>query len=253
MCTLSWKPVEKGYVLFFNRDESRRRAAARAPSLQKNKGVSYLAPTDPVGGGTWLLVNEYGLSIGLLNNYAVTSATAITGASSRGLLPLNCADCASVAEAIGRITSMSLNAYPPFHLVVMAMDEATMLTWDGIDCTVAALKASGEMLTTSAFKSELVANVRDDTFNRLVGDISVAQPAQLKAFHWYADHEGATSVRMSRPDACTHNISEITVSMDREVAHFKYSPQAGIHGDKRIPPPTSLLLPLTKSFSMRNQ
>jgi len=150
-----------------------------------------------------------------------------------------------VAEAMGRITDMPLKEYPPFHLVVMTMDDAAMLTWNGSVHIVAALKASGEMLTTSAFKSDLVAKVRDETFSRLVGDISLASSEQLKVFHWFADHDGATSIRMSRPDACTHSISEITVFMDKEVAHFQYSPQTGLHNEKCNPSSSSLSLSLT--------
>jgi len=246
MCTLSWKPLEDGYVLFFNRDESRSRVIAQGPALRQENGVGFLAPTDGARGGTWLLVNAHGISVALLNNYAATSPTIVANASSRGFLPLNCSDCTSVLEAIDRIAEMPLNDYPPFHLVVAAANEAVMLTWDGSACTSAVLSGSGEMLTTSMFKSKLVAQVRDEIFTSVVGDITDAKPETLKAFHWFEGPDGATSIKMSRPDACTHSISEITVSLGNETANFQYAPQAGIDGDERVLPSTSIFLPLTK-------
>lgn len=252
MCTLSWKPLENGYILFFNRDESRTRALARVPSLQQLNGVPYLAPTDPVAGGTWLLVNAHGIAIGLLNNYAATAGTAIANATSRGLLPLKGSDCSTVTEVLQRIAQMPLVNYPPFHLVVAAVNEAAILSWDGRACTSAALNACGAMLTTSAFEPERVAKVRAATFSRLVGDISAANPERLRAFHWSAGEDGVTSIRMTRPDVCTHSISEILVCLDKKVARFQYSPQPDvgqsndINSDKLLPSSTSMLLPLTQ-------
>ena len=233
MCTLSWKPLDNSYVLFFNRDESRKRAAAQGPSLRQVNGVEYLSPTDGERGGTWLLVNAFGISIGLLNNYASTQPSAITKPSSprpssRGMLPLKCSDCASVTEAITRIESMSLDDYPPFHLVVAGLTEAAVLTWDGRASHSAELKASGVMLTTSAFRSIDVARIRHETFARMVGDMADASTDKLKRFHWHQGDNGATGIKMSRPDACTHSISYITVSLDEKMASYHYSPQADI-------------------------
>jgi len=233
MCTLSWKPLESGYVLFFNRDESRSRATAQGPSLQQNNGVEFLSPTDGERGGTWLLVNAHGISIGLLNNYqasqlAIEASPASPGPASRGMLPLKCADCASVTEAITRIEAMSLDDYPPFHLVVAGTTEASVLTWDGRASHSTVLKASGVMLTTSGFRSIDVAKVRHETFTKMVGDMAEASPGQLRNFHWYEGDNGATGIRMSRPDACTHSISHLTVSMDEKMAKYHYSPLAEI-------------------------
>ena len=113
-------------------------------------------------------------------------------------------------------------------------------------CTTAELNNTGEMLTTSMFRPKLVARVRDETFTSLVGEMADAKPEQLKTFHWHAGDDGVTSIRMSRPDACTHSISEVSVSMVKEVAQFQYSPQDGIRGVEQVPPSTSMFLPLTK-------
>ena len=70
MCTLTYLLNERGYELFFNRDEQRSRLLAEPPKLNKvNKSHGAIYPIDPQGGGTWIAVNEQGLSLALLNNY----------------------------------------------------------------------------------------------------------------------------------------------------------------------------------------
>lgn len=133
------------------------------------------------------------------------------------MLPLECSDCASVNEAIARESAT----------------KASVLTWTGHACHSVALNESGTMLTTSAFRSVAVATVRHKTFTNLVGDMTNAIPEQLRDFHWYEGDDGATGIRMSRPDACTHSISYVTVSMDEKVAHYHYSPQSEISPNER--------------------
>lgn len=233
MCTLSWKPGRNSYQLFFNRDELRSRAAAQGPSIKQNNGIAYLSPTDGERGGTWLLVNAFGLSIGLLNNYLSTASAGGHDADassyySRGMLPLACADCASVAEAIARAGNLPLDRYPPFHLVIAGTSQASVLSWDSRAYHVSALPTSGGMLTASAFQSADVAVQRQQLFSSLVGNMAAASTAQLSDFHWHQGSDGATGIRMSRADACTHSISTINVCLDKQMARFDYSPQPDI-------------------------
>ncbi len=70
MCTVSWRAARDGYDLFFNRDELHTRAPELPPALSERDGVRFLAPRDGDHGGTWLAVNEHGLTVCLLNDYA---------------------------------------------------------------------------------------------------------------------------------------------------------------------------------------
>lgn len=225
MCTLSWKPLANGYVLFFNRDERRSRQAALGPELKQKNGVEFLAPTDGARGGTWLLVNAHGISIGLLNNYAATSPAINVDFASRGMLPLACADCSSVRQAISRVKAMSLESFPPFHIVIASAGEAAVLSWDGVDCVDVTLAGTGAMLTSSAFQPEKTEQARRATFARLVGDMAAAGAEQLQAFHWQTSRDGAQGILMAREDACTHSISHITVDLDEQMAQFCYTPE----------------------------
>lgn len=223
MCTLSWKPDAEGYLLYFNRDEQRNRPPALPPTLRQTSGVDYLIPTDAAHGGTWLLANAHGLSIGLLNHYPALPQLSATSRASRGLLPLVCADCASAAEAVGRCARLPLTDYAPFHFVAIDTRAAAVLTWDGHAPHVGWLDPAGAMLTTSSFQPDAIARTRHAAFERLAGNIAHASPAQLDAFHRHRGIDPAAGVRMARIDACTHNISRIVVSRNR--ISFRYEPQ----------------------------
>ena len=223
MCTLSWKPTAEGYLLYFNRDEQRTRPHALPPAAHRHNGVDFIAPIDAAHGGTWLLVNAHGLSIGLLNHYPATPMSPTKGCASRGLLPLACADCASAAEAVGRCAGLPLTDYPPFHFVAIDRRVAAMLTWDGHAPQIDWLDPAGAMLTTSSFQPDLIVRARRTVFTLQVGDMADATPAQLEAFHRHRGNDPAASVRMARIDACTHSISRIVVS--RERARFSNEPQ----------------------------
>lgn len=227
MCTLSWKPGPAGYRLWFNRDEQRTRPPATPPVLLKRNGVSCLAPFDGAG-GTWLLVNTHGLTLALLNHYPAVPPAMPAAPHSRGLLPLACAGCASVREALACCASQALADYRPFHLAAASGQEAAVLTWDGHSHTAAWLPPQGGMLTSSGWRPESVAQSRHAAFASLVGPMAQAAPERLEAFHRHRGEEAAAGIRMARPDACTHSIARIDVSWLEGAAHFRYEPQMEI-------------------------
>lgn len=244
MCTLSWKPTAQGYLLYFNRDEQRTRPPALPPAMHRRNGVDYLAPIDAAHGGTWLLTNAHGLSIGLLNHYPATPAQPAETYVSRGLLPLACADCTSAAEAVGLCAGLPLTGYPPFHFVAIDARAAGVLTWDGHTLRFGWLDPAGAMLTTSSFRPDAIARARHAAFTQRVGTLASATPAQLEAFHRHRGDDPAASVRMERPDACTHSISRIVVSRERERASFRYEPQPDV---PPVGPCVTLDLPLCRT------
>ncbi|NIP92410.1 MAG: hypothetical protein GWO24_02620, partial [Akkermansiaceae bacterium] len=70
MCTLTWwRGTAGSYEVFFNRDEKRTRSIADPPRVHERDGVRFLAPLDPDGGGTWMLANDRGLLVCLLNRW----------------------------------------------------------------------------------------------------------------------------------------------------------------------------------------
>ncbi len=116
MCTVSWLfSGDSGYDVFFNRDESRERKPALRPEIRESGAVRFVAPTDGDFGGTWLAVNERGVTVGVLNRYGddvpereYTSRGLLLFATSPGFgasMPSRRAFAANSCRAIGRSPS----------------------------------------------------------------------------------------------------------------------------------------------------
>ena len=214
MCTLSILRAggaESGYDLWFNRDERLERAPERPPAegVAAN-GVRFLAPGDGGRGGTWLMVNECGLTVCVLNDYEAAGAGA--GELSRGRLPLACAGCGDAAEAatMARAWADAAGATRLGAFLLVAADErgATRgLGWDGRGWTE---RSAVEFATSSSYRPAEVRRVREAAHAAVVAGGRTA--ARLAGLHWaYDPAAGAEAVRMRRTDACTRSVCAVRV------------------------------------------
>lgn len=222
MCTLTWKRTEQGMVLFFNRDEQRSRLPGLPPTLQQRNGMCFLAPTDPHHHGTWILVNDHGLILCILNHYPGVVLPYRPNAPSRGLLPLLCADCHDAAEAMDRLLAIPSGAYMPFRFIAFSPGQDTQAVWDGKQVSATLLPPQGGMLTSSAFCPDAVEQFRQMVFRTKVGPVETASIEELSDFHHYSASDKAYGIRMSRPDACTHSLTRISVSNRTNQAVMAY-------------------------------
>src|SRR5690242_15248032 len=102
MCTVSWLYDGDGYQLLCNRDERRSRSRATGPRVHQRNGVRYVAPLDGNFGGTWILTNELGVSLCLLNGANVGGGDIyprFDSRRSRGLLLVDLVSSRSALEA----------------------------------------------------------------------------------------------------------------------------------------------------------
>lgn len=213
VCTLTWKPLDDGYVLFFNRDEQRSRPLAHPPAIHVRDGIRFIAPLDPQGGGSWLLANEYGLAVALLNHYPPAPHPAPRIRTSRGALVMAAAACANVNDALACIETQCLKSHMPFQCVAMNANAAHVVTWNGRTLTRSHLQGNGAMLTSSSSQPKTTLRARQALMQRLLGTVDSANPSQIETFHAYFDNlHPARGVNMARVDACTHSISRVRVT-----------------------------------------
>ena len=217
MCTLTWWPANTGgYDLWFNRDERLTRQPEQAPRAGvTTEGMRYLAPVDGDHGGTWLLLNEHGLTVVILNFYP--RGVVESGNESRGSLPLRCAACDCARDVAGVLRGVQLQHYAPFHLVAVdARGEAGHFRWDSRALHEA---PAAQFLTSSSFEPERVQAERKARFTTWPGRAVEA----LTRLHYQHDPAaGAESVCMRRPDANTRSIC--TVRVRPHLRELKYQP-----------------------------
>ena len=72
MCTVTFMPRRTGYCLAMNRDEKRTRPEGCLQPREILVAIGVIYPSEP-GGGTWIALNDSGVSLALINWYSVAS------------------------------------------------------------------------------------------------------------------------------------------------------------------------------------
>lgn len=216
MCTASWLIGPDGYDLLFNRDELRTRPPALPPRLGERKGMRYLAPLDPQGGGTWIAANESGLCLFLLNRRPDREPR--EPQASRGLIPLALIDAAVIGEVGRRAGALDLGRYRPFTLGAMVPGgPPVVFAW------------TGEAFEPTDGRPPLVSSsVGDESLFAERRATYPEEPLTLRKLLAYQRGHGfgpsAASVCMHRQDAQTVSFSRVRVAGDR--VRLGYAPGA---------------------------
>lgn len=217
MCTVTWWSAAEGYELYFSRDELKTRLPALPPEECRLDGVRYLSPRDGDAGGTWLTVNAFGLSVGLINQYPADAPAPPEPRVSRGILVREMASCRSVAELSDRLWRCDLKHYEPFQILGVEPDSTgSVHTWNGRFLAVTQDAHCHLPYTSSSYLSEEVAKHRRDKFARIIAEKGDMNPDDLLEFH--RDHDAgaaAHSVFMQRDDAETVSFTQVVVSPEQ--------------------------------------
>jgi hypothetical protein len=214
--------------LLCNRDERRARQAALPPFLQHCRGVRCIAPKDGDGGGSWIAINEAGLTFCLLNRYACGECCGPTKTDyrSRGLLLMELIDCQSLAEVQTEISGCNLEEFQPFTIVVLSPVKPVLLcSWDSHNLLFECDGDSAMPLISSSLDQKGVEACRKRLFQKLLAERG--EPDVQTLFEFHRSHlpaRSAYSPCMHRRDACTVSFSWITVAKD--TIRFCYLPVA---------------------------
>lgn len=225
MCSVSWLTSEDGYQVFFNRDDQRTRAIALPPQQFNIEGVEVLMPIDPVGEGSWISMNEYGLSLCLLNNYQdrASQGTLI----SRGQLLKQLSIFKSVAEVSKAFKTIELDYFAPFTLLAfdpkLSIDNLDVIafSWNGESSQIF---PTDSPLFSSSVDPEKVQAYRKKTYESYTKEEKSL--ASLLKFHTH--HHPVHSYMspcMSREDAKTLSFTYLSVSsVKKSMAYIPGSP-----------------------------
>jgi hypothetical protein len=220
MCTVSWRHYDDGYQLFCNRDESRRRRKALPPILEISGGVRYLAPRDAERGGTWIAVNEHGLTVCLLNgaNLREDPPVALPGTRSRGWLVRELVAFSTPDAAAAHLEQASLDEYSPFTIAILAPAQGALLVeWNGWRKHLVRDQAESRMLASSSVDARGARRYRESLFQH--------HRNHLLEFHsHHGDAPSAYSPCMHRTGAETVSFTQIEVRSG--LARLTYSPGA---------------------------
>jgi len=169
MCSVSWKwskdtsSSSPSFSLYFNRDEQRSRPTAEPPSIHQGETQTYLAPIDPLRGGTWMGVNTTGIIVTLLNNYAVAT-NPDSNYQSRGQIVSTLLDQEESLMMVKTLKQL-LNAdlYPAFSLLIFdsITQQVHSFTWD--ESELRPLVLEKDFFTSSSWETERVQRMKTST------------------------------------------------------------------------------------------
>lgn len=207
-------PKDDGFRLVCNRDEQRDRPPAIPPHISCLQDRAAIFPVDPVGGGTWVGVNDAGVAAALLNRTVDTAARiGRWPPRSRGLIIPALLGCESLADALDVTAALDPTRFDLFRLVVVQTNTVAVVTSNGFALSIEANDFSRPlMLTSSSLGDAVVEPPRRRLFEQLVEKEGAWLRAQAR-FHRHRWRSNADiSVTMERPDARTVSRTLIDVS-----------------------------------------
>lgn len=213
MCTVTFIARKRGYALGMNRDEKLTRAHGLPTTERIVEGRRVIGPAES-GGGTWIALNETGVTFALINWYSIT-ARANGVATSRGeiIAALSPLDAASSVAA--RLQELPLKRINPFRLIGIfpATRQIIEWRWDLNHLTVARHRWETRQWISSGFDEPVAQRIRSQTFRVARHQQSAGSLAWLRRLHRsHAPKSGPFSICMHRADAATVSYTEVSVS-----------------------------------------
>jgi len=212
MCTVSIVSDGDRFRLMSNRDERRDRAVALQPTIARLGARAAIMPIDPVGGGSWLGVNDAGLAAALLNRHAAPQPEARSFCS-RGLIVRDALSCDSLDAARHAVLALDAARFQPFRLVLVQNRRIALVAGDSRElASVDAALDHPYMFTASSLGDRFVDSPRRRLFECLMHDPDRRQQGQ-RLFHrhqWIDKRD--ISVLMERDDAATVSRTVVEVT-----------------------------------------
>lgn len=242
MCTVSFLPKPQGFYLAMNRDEKRDRLAPLAPAVFRSDRRRAVFPREPAG-GTWISVNDVGVSLALINWHRIEREPRNNGLS-RGLVVRELAGKSTANEIAAALRKLPLRKLRPFRLIAILPREKRITEWrwnlkqlvahkhswqrnhwfsSGFD----EAKAEHERMKVCAAVAGGADPGRESSmfFNRVGVNAAGYSLSSLRRLHRsHLPKRGPFSICMHRPDAMTISYTEVAVSKQRATMRYKSAP-----------------------------
>ena len=227
MCTVSIVPLDNGFRLVCNRDESVSRGLAVEPQRHDFGSTSAVFPIDPDGGGTWIGFNGDGLVMAILNRSAAQhTGPRRPGLRSRGAIIPALLRCRSLPEAVRAAGELEPTDFAPFQLVAIQGHAVSTLIWDGdgaLQTTEGIPLTQPLLFTSSSLADTPVEPPRRRLFVASVINTPDSWLEGQRRFHrhQWPDRQDI-SVCMERSGART--VSRSTINVTADGSTFDYEP-----------------------------
>jgi hypothetical protein len=226
MCTLTFMPRKNGYCLAMNRDEKLTRRQGLPPMLKVVNGRRVICPSEP-GGGTWIALNDSGVSLALINWYSVATRVQIAPIS-RGEVVNAACSAENPRQLKVLLSTLPLGLINPFRLIGVfpAFGQITEYRWDLKKLDLDKCTWQPQQWISSGFDELKAQRERSRTFQQALEQKSAGSLSWLRRLHRsHAPGRGPFSTCMHRQDAGTVSYTEALFSpSEASVWHCLGSP-----------------------------
>ncbi len=225
MCTVTLIARRHGYALGMNRDEQLTRPVACPPSRRQCGPRTAILPSEP-GGGTWIGVNDTGVTFALINWYSVTRRVA-GKALSRGEVPLAVLATDSPTQAEETLESLALRRVNPFRLIGVFPARSAVVEWRWDLRTLTRHEHPWRTATwiSSGHDESRAQRTRGGVFRAALRQRSAGTVDWLRRLHRsHRPETGPYCHCMHRADAATVSYTE--VQFRRAAITVRYTPDA---------------------------
>jgi Transport and Golgi organisation 2 len=225
MCTLSFLPSRRGFVLAMNRDERTSRVEGLPPRLGRAGARRCLYPSEP-DGGSWIGVNDRGLALALINWYERPQRESAL-MTSRGVVIPHLLEADGIRAAGALLKNLPLARINPFRLVAISLSQSTIREWRWDGKTLKTLRQDWRRRHwfSSGLDEALANRKRRKVVKAKARTASADTPDWLRRLHRsHAPAEGAYSICMHRDGAETVSYTEIAATS--RMAKMTYAPGA---------------------------
>ncbi|MBL9168726.1 MAG: NRDE family protein [Verrucomicrobiales bacterium] len=225
MCTVTFIARRAGYALGMNRDEQLTRATALPPAKHDLNSRTALFPCEPTG-GTWVGVNDVGITFALVNWYAIKTGMP-RSAVSRGEVVRRTLAVDSIAEADSVLAALPLHRMGPFRLIGIFPARCRVLEWRWDLNRLKRLSHSWQSKTwiSSGFDEPGAQRVRGRSFHDALRQNSAGQLDWIRRLHRsHRPERGPYSTCMHRDDAATVSFTEVTVQSRKACMRYTAGP-----------------------------
>jgi Transport and Golgi organisation 2 len=221
MCTVSFYPNGKNYLVGMNRDELFTRGSATPANIYEYQSMPSIHPTDSEG-GTWIAVNAAGITFALLN---WNSPPRTTKLRSRGEAILQVLPSYSHLDSEHRISRNSVLGMLPFRLVgFFPMDQLVReWRWNGTaNLETLHFDWQPRHWFSSGLSDERAASERSRITEAAAKESNAGSVDWLRSLHGsHLPQRGAFSVCVHRDEAATLSYTEVAVASDQVTMRYR--------------------------------
>ena len=209
-----------------NRDEQRTRAKALPPDVYECGSLRALYPSES-SGGTWIGLNEAGLTIALINWYSKPQLSD-TPTFSRGEIIPKLLASSSIHEAELLLINLPLTQFNPFRLIMISAKDDSIDEFRSDTRSLERVSFPWEthQWFSSGFDEQEAMLKRAETCTREFSSTMSYSQATLRRLHQsHLPEKGPYSICMHREDACTVSYTEVIVkSQTISIAYLEGAP-----------------------------